>query len=169
MFHETWNKMESIYLFFKWANTWRLSFPNNFIAPIEDGILGGEGNPIGTLYPPGSIIVVMKTFSTLPTSLLKWASFHQITFQLNFFKSFKKNTCVTWLGKMKSSKSIGNLCQKLTTLGTQHHLAHTLGYLINYLIVSSTHIWKWHQEFERYHNLISKCLLVPLHIGQTFF
>jgi len=53
----------------------RLYFSNNYMSPIKDCILGDGGSPIGTISPPSSIVVVMKTSSTFATSVLEWASF----------------------------------------------------------------------------------------------
>jgi hypothetical protein len=71
------------------------------------------GNPIGAFSPLGSTIVVMKTSSTSSTSLLEPTSFHKTTFQPGFFKFLEKNSCIIWLGNMKSSNVIGSLCKKL--------------------------------------------------------
>ncbi len=68
------------------------------------------GNPIGEFSPLGSTIVVMKTSSTSSTSLLEPTSFHKTTFQPGFFKFLEKNSCIIWLGNMKSSNVIGSLC-----------------------------------------------------------
>jgi hypothetical protein len=65
------------------------------MAPIKNVVLGVIGNLVGAVKPPASIVVVMKTFYVSTTSFLDRASFFKITFQLGFFKSSEKNTCVT--------------------------------------------------------------------------
>ncbi len=105
---------QNLLVYFK---TWQMLkgcfFSKTFMAPIKNGVLACGGSPIGALSSPCSIVVVMKTSSNSTTSLLKWASFRKTTFHLGFFKSLKKNTCVTWLRKMKDLDDISSLCRKL--------------------------------------------------------
>jgi hypothetical protein len=86
--------MKSINLFYNFVNDRKLSLFDN-LAPIKDAKLGGGGEPIGALKPPPSIIVVMNTYFISIIFFLKQISFHKTTFQPSFFKSLKKNTCVT--------------------------------------------------------------------------
>ncbi len=45
---------------------------DNSMGPIKDGVLRGEGNPIGAFSPPSFTVVMTKISFTFVTSLLEW-------------------------------------------------------------------------------------------------
>ncbi len=79
------------------------------------------------------------------TSLLEPASFHKTTFQPKFFKFLEKNSCIIWLGNMKSSNVMVAYVKNLKWR-TQHSLTHTLGFF-NCLFILAIHIWKSQYKF----------------------
>jgi hypothetical protein len=63
---------------------------DNFVAPINEIVLGGGANPSKVFSPFVSIVVIMNTFSMSTTSFLYQVYFHNTTFELDFLISCKK-------------------------------------------------------------------------------
>jgi hypothetical protein len=60
------------------------------MAPINEIVLGGGGNPSKVLSPFVSMVVIMNTLSMSTTSFLDQVYFHNTTFELDFLMSSKK-------------------------------------------------------------------------------